>query len=829
MKKQAGIIALVLFAFITLICATAVGDEDDVVFFGEFSGNETVNAEMTGFSGTPFIFFEKPFYASSTLPEELTTSSRFDYVFLCKPGQERDRQVPDAGELTFLSGDETLKDALCFSLFDRVRVGTRIGKDVQPGEARYRIRLKAGKLYYEAEFVFRLLSWDEYPLFEIRNPDMSGTAQKGEGPELMDSFGNVAEEYRSSQNNTNLYTAEQVTAMVIRDHSDEVLSSLLTDEQKQAAAGYKASEGFYDLYAIERNGGSGWYPQENLWHGMDFMTDAELFQFREEGEYLFSLRTNISNVDFNDLVIIRVLPYRLTGPTNLMPGESGTYSVQDDKPEAGRSFTLSAQGNGISFDEGTGVLTVAEDTPEGTAFTVSASSSDGKGDVSLSGKVTTGLLGGESFRLEKAEEGFSIPLPADTEKYEYGKGSCSSTDQSAPARIYIDYKVYNPLEEFAEDWQVADKYYNYKNLSGYPEYQEENAVLGDYHARIMAFRVNNAAGDYSAGCLLYARNNRIMEMMVYSVPQNGTGWDELPKVTLGDMRKLAELIEYDPGQASVTVADGMISLSAKEGTDVVTAGKKMIVTAAFANPEKVNRKAKNDTIEWSVSGMDGTDAPAGVSISSKGELATAKSNEVTKVEVKASSPVFHTSASFVVTIIPAATKISAEPAELWFYNGTDTSAEVKAVLEPDTVPLLGITWQEAKKGIVGITADPEKGTAVIRPLAAGKTTVQVKEPGGKNAKLTVNVVEPAADLELTVNGKAKPGSTVTVKETVLPKQAGNKTVEWKLDVGEDIATINKGKVRIAETAEEGTVITVTCTATGAPEPIVKTVQIEVGK
>ena len=70
---------------------------------------------------------------------------------------------------------------------------------------------------------------------------------------------------------------------------------------------------------------------------------------------------------------------------------------------------------------------------------------------------------------------------------------------------------------------------------------------------------------------------------------------------------------------------------------------------------------------------------------------------------------------------------------------------------------------------------------------------------------------------------------MTVKETVLPKQAGNKTVEWKLDVGEDIATINKGKVRITETAEEGTVITVTYTATGAPEPIVKTVQIEVGK
>jgi len=54
-------------------------------------------------------------------------------------------------------------------------------------------------------------------------------------------------------------------------------------------------------------------------------------------------------------------------------------------------------------------------------------------------------------------------------------------------------------------------------------------------------------------------------------------------------------------------------------------------------------------------------------------------------------------------------------------------------------------------------------------------------------------------------------------------------VEWTLDVGGDIATITKGKVKISKTAPEGTVITVTCTAVGAPEPVVKTVQITVTK
>jgi hypothetical protein len=107
--------------------------------------------------------------------------------------------------------------------------------------------------------------------------------------------------------------------------------------------------------------------------------------------------------------------------------------------------------------------------------------------------------------------------------------------------------------------------------------------------------------------------------------------------------------------------------------------------------------------------------------------------------------------------------------------------------------------------------------------------VQVKEPGGKNAKLTVIVADPAESLELEVKGDAKPGSTVTIKETVLPKQAGNKNVEWSLDVGEDIATFSKGKLKISKTAPEGTVITLTCTAVGAPEPIVKTIQLTVTK
>jgi hypothetical protein len=89
-----------------------------------------------------------------------------------------------------------------------------------------------------------------------------------------------------------------------------------------------------------------------------------------------------------------------------------------------------------------------------------------------------------------------------------------------------------------------------------------------------------------------------------------------------------------------------------------------------------------------------------VKISGKGELTTGKTDEVVRVEVKAESPVFHTSGTLTVTILPAAAKVAVEPTEVWLYNGADASAEVRATIEPDTVPLDVISWETAKKALL---------------------------------------------------------------------------------------------------------------------------------
>ena len=104
----------------------------------------------------------------------------------------------------------------------------------------------------------------------------------------------------------------------------------------------------------------------------------------------------------------------------------------------------------------------------------------------------------------------------------------------------------------------------------------------------------------------------------------------------------------------------------------------------------------------------------------------------------------------------------------------------------------------------------------------------MKEPGGKNAKLTVNVVAPVESIELAVKGKVKVSGKVNIAATLFPKNVGNKAVQWSLDVDEDIATINeKGQLTIGKEVVSGTKITVTCMALGAPSPVVDAVVIEI--
>ena len=269
------------------------------------------------------------------------------------------------------------------------------------------------------------------------------------------------------------------------------------------------------------------------------------------------------------------------------------------------------------------------------------------------------------------------------------------------------------------------------------------------------------------------------------------------------------------------------SITAKDNVSLLTAGKSLQLTVTFEYPDIINKKEKNDSITWSVLNASTQEACPSASVNANGQLKVDRSLDAPVDLLIKGTSIYGTEAIINITAIPVVTKVNVDPAELILYIGSSDPQTAKASLVPDTVPPACLTWTPANKKLISITEAGE-GTVSILPLEAGKTTVTVKEPNGKTAALKVSVLIPVESVELTVKGTVKAGALVNIVPAVLPKNAGSKSVTYSLDVGEDIAKINKeGQLRIGKDVPSGTKITVTCTSAWAPVPVSGSVTIEI--
>ncbi len=291
---------------------------------------------------------------------------------------------------------------------------------------------------------------------------------------------------------------------------------------------------------------------------------------------------------------------------------------------------------------------------------------------------------------------------------------------------------------------------------------------------------------------------------------------------LSDLSALSSALFYDEAASDVG-----LSVTVKDSPTRLTAGRQLQCKAVFFNTDLVNAKNKNQDIEWSVYDTDGN-AVQGISISKTGVLSTDRKQETNlDIIVQVRSVSFKTRAYYPLTIIPIVSAISVEPTELTFYLGSTDPITVQAFLTPDCVPTDVLTWKSAAPKIADVT-DLGNGQATIQPVSIGKTNINVGETGGRKATVKVSVAQEVTDLELVYSGKPRPGSSVSFKANILPKNATDKNVVWSLDVDDSIATIYKnGQLKIAKTAPVGSVITVTCTAAGAPEPVIRTQTVTV--
>ena len=437
---------------------------------------------------------------------------------------------------------------------------------------------------------------------------------------------------------------------------------------------------------------------------------------------------------------------------------------------------------------------------------------------------TEGVLEDWKTETYTSKTGFSFEVISDEEEgFIWGK-----TQNGIGAR-WVDEQTYNTLYEEFVIHGVTDYKENPEDALAFYDryaYQDGETILAqkdleiEGHPARIVLRASLQGGLTTyIGNLYYVRNNTVLKVRLMSIPPQDAR-QEPPKVTETDMTKIAAGIHYDETMADLRQEDGQFQIGCREELSEIIAGKSLNFSADFFNG-RVQKDAKLNAVTWQVADASG-ETPYGVSISAKGQLTTKKQiSEVLYLTVSAQSELFHTSASFEVTVIPIVSRIAVEPATMTLYLSPESEGRAKASIIPENIPPIGLTWKADKKGNVDITPEDD-GEIVIRPLKAGKTSVTVRELGGKTAQVRVKVIEPVTDMELAVNGTPRAGRIVRMTVNLIPRSAGVKDVGWSLDVDESIAKISsRGNISISPDTPAGTMITVTCVAYGAPEPVSK--------
>ena len=463
-------------------------------------------------------------------------------------------------------------------------------------------------------------------------------------------------------------------------------------------------------------------------------------------------------------------------------------------------------------------------------------------------------LSKDILQTEK-EDGFSFTLPLGDGWYKVsgtGAGVTVRENNLDNGQTLQAAVIAYLLDDFVDDDDMAAQYYNMAGIdvenlesNGYRGVSVQDIQIDGHLARIARMSQETAYNyetwRWRQGArifeLLYARGMKLilLEYIIWTAKSQDQESENpyeylytLPEISDEDIRLLIDGISYDESKAEIKKGDITVTVTAKDSPATLSADKTLQFKAEFGNKEVVNATAKNNGIEWSVTKADGSAVPE-ITISEKGLLTVKKALKNTvEIVVTAKSTSFGTVGEYKLTVYPVASKVTVEPAKANLYLTEELT--LTGSVEPADIPASALTWSVRPAGAVELT-DNGDGTVTLKPLKAEEVTVTAKESGGKSAKAVIAVGEAVSSVEVTIKGKAKPGATLEPTVKVKPSKALDKKVVWSIDVGEDIATINSktGELKIKKAATEGTVIHVTATAQGAPEPVSGTFTVEVGK
>lgn len=750
-------------------------------------------------------------YATDTIPEGVGLIEASDSINMyqgSRMGNEpeyEDEHVFDI-QISFVSGDERLKDAVIIDKNEESQSMTvRIDNNVirQPGEAILHFVCEGENLRAEFDRTIRVVDYSEYPAFTAVQEKAEYTFYPGDKLE-----------------------PAKVAGMALTENIHSIAGTL-----PQNDCDYYP---FYSLGYWDFNPSLSY--DDQAFSGMfDVKYEQSEYNYKEWYEAARSGSCTVSAIGtFNNVMVavpvtLNVLGYSLNGPEMIKPGETAEYTINQADNTA-RTFTYTVEGEGATFADGK--LTAGS---EAGTVTLIATPDTGEPAAKKQIMIADGVLGVYQTTQTSLWGYVFNRITDDAAGFRYGKlqnrygyGASYYDPETGNIRLNITYIIYTS-GSFRENPEDALAYYNsekFQSIYSEGTISAQGDLEFDGHpARYMLMTYPMSDGTTaSVGVLAYARNDDYLLFTVQSYVDN-PGETPAP-VTLSDLNIVSAGLTYDDSALEITQADGTITINCKEGAQAVTAGKKLNFSAVFSKPE-ITYNTDLNAISWSVVDAETGEPSADVTITDKGVLTAGKNiSSILKVKVVAVSDMFHSRSEYDLTVMPVIKKVILEPAEIFLYEGSDAEVTVTAKLDPDITPI-GLTWTTKKEGVVEAKVN-EDGTAVFKAVAAGKIQYTVKEPGGKTATLKVNVVPPVTALTLSYKGKASPGKTVTITPIFEPKKPGNSAVEWSVNVGEDVATIsNKGALKISKDAAPGTVITVTCKALGAPEPVVMTIDVPV--
>jgi len=293
---------------------------------------------------------------------------------------------------------------------------------------------------------------------------------------------------------------------------------------------------------------------------------------------------------------------------------------------------------------------------------------------------------------------------------------------------------------------------------------------------------------------------------------NGDGDSILPILDTSFLAEVTGRITLDGQPVAVLDHESVPTLTQENGITEVSAGSSIQFSAGDPDPVFGG-------IVWEITGEDG-EATKAATISKNGLVRAGNVREAAQVIVKARYEACSESAEAELTVYPAVQKISISSEDTFMYAGSGKALLLTASCTPETAKLIGLKWSVSKSETAEIK-DNGDGTATLTPLTPGTATVTATDSAGKKGTARFTVTDrPVTAVEIIVKGTPAPGRTVSLSATLTPAQAARKDVLWSIDADESVAAVNaRGQLKIMKDVPAGTVITVTCTALGAPEPV----------